>query len=409
MTFLQAFRAAWDSLRTNKTRTALTLLGMVIGVFAIIASVTAVKVIDIYFNDSLDFFGTSTFSVTRYAFQVSQGDNQREYRPAITYEEVERLKRLSSAALAISPLEDFDWAVRARYGGRQTDPKALVFGTDENFLTNFSYDLDEGRPISEQDVRYGRPVALIGSEIAEELFPNESPLGKDMQVGQVRLQVIGVLQEQGSFLGYNPDTRIYAPITYMLNSYGDGGRNIAQISVRASSVQAVPAAMEEVIGTMRTVRKVPAGEDNNFDLETNDNIRAIFDAFTGLLTLAGAGIGLIALLAAGIGIMNIMLVSVTERTREIGIRKAVGAKRRDITRQFLLEAFFLCQIGGLLGILLGGLFGNLLALYFDISAAFPWGWALGGAAMVTAIALLFGGYPAYKAARLDPIESLRYE
>jgi putative ABC transport system permease protein len=167
--------------------------------------------------------------------------------------------------------------------------------------------------------------------------------------------------------------------------------------------------MDTVIGRLRVIRKVPPGEENNFEIGTNDSVQSTFEDFTSTLTAGGAGIGLIALLAAGIGIMNIMLVSVTERTREIGIRKSVGAKKRDILRQFLLEAVFMCQLGGLLGIGLGAAFGNLVAVYFDISAAFPWAWALGGVGAMIAIAVVFGGYPAYKAARLDPIESLRYE
>src|SRR5690606_15890807 len=160
----------------------------------------------------------------------------------------------------------------------------------------------------------------------------------------------------------------FAPITYLFSRYGHPDRNMAAISVRAPSVQLVPAAMEETIGRMRTIRKVAPGAENDFEIETNDSMRSIFDAFTATLTAGGAGIGLIALFAAGIGIMNIMLVSVTERTREIGIRKSVGARRKDIMRQFLLEAFFLCQIGGLFGILLGAALGNGVALYFDISA-----------------------------------------
>jgi putative ABC transport system permease protein len=160
---------------------------------------------------------------------------------------------------------------------------------------------------------------------------------------------------------------------------------------------------------MRVIRKVRAGEPNTFAIETNDSVRRGFDQFTAGLTVGGAAIGLIALLAAGIGIMNIMLVSVTERTREIGIRKAVGAKRSHILRQFLLEAVVLCQVGGLIGIALGGIGGNLVSLYFDISPSFPWDWAGIAVGGVTLVAVLFGLYPAWKAARLDPIESLRFE
>ncbi|RMF57679.1 MAG: FtsX-like permease family protein [Bacteroidetes bacterium] len=409
MAFLEAFRMAWDSLRSHKLRSSLTLLGMVIGVFAIIVSVTGVSVIDVYFKERLQFLGASTFTVRRTpSIQLGPLDRSVRNRPPITYDQVERLARALTLPATVSVIEDF-YLGAVRYENEETEPNVVLLGTDEHMLGNFSYEIDQGRFLSEQDVQYARPVVVLGSAVAEELFPNVSPLGKTVRIGGHRYEVIGVLKEKGSFLGFNQDNRVFAPITRLMSLYGQPDRNIATVSVRAHDPRLIQAAMDEVIGRFRVIRKVPPGEDNNFEIETNDSMQGIFNAFTGTLTLGGAIIGLVALLAAGIGIMNIMLVSVTERTREIGIRKAVGARRRDILRQFLLEAFFLCQIGGLLGIVLGALVGNLVAVYFDISAAFPVGWAVGAVVMVTGIALVFGGYPAFKAARLNPIESLRYE
>ncbi|WP_457654712.1 ABC transporter permease [Rhodocaloribacter sp.] len=409
MAFFEAFRMAWDALRSHKMRSFLTLLGMVIGVFAIIVSVTGVSVIDVYFKDKLQFLGASTFTIRRTpAIQLGELDRSVRNRPPITYEQVERLKRVMTIPVTISPIEDF-YLGAVRYGKEETEPNVVLLGTDEHMLGNFSYEIDIGRFFSEQDVQFGRPVMVLGSAVAETLFPNISPLGKKVRMDGHKYEVIGVLKEKGSFLGFNQDNRVFAPITRLFSLYGQPERNIASISVRVHDPQLVQAAMEEVTGRLRVIRKVPPGEDNNFEIETNDSMQSIFDAFTGTLTMGGAVIGLIALLASGIGIMNIMLVSVTERTREIGIRKAVGARSRDILRQFLFEAFFLCQIGGVIGILLGALAGNLVAVYFDISATFPLGWAIGAVFMVTAIALVFGGYPALKAARLNPIDSLRYE
>ncbi len=409
MAFFEAFRMAWDALRSHKMRSFLTLLGMVIGVFAIIVSVTGVSVIDVYFKDKLQFLGASTFTIRRTpAIQLGELDRSVRNRPPITYEQVERLKRVMTIPVTISPIEDF-YLGAVRYGKEETEPNVVLLGTDEHMLGNFSYEIDLGRFFSEQDVQFGRPVMVLGSAVAETLFPNISPLGKQVRMDGHKYEVIGVLKEKGSFLGFNQDNRVFAPITRLFSLYGQPERNIATISVRVHDPQLIQAAMEEVTGRLRVIRKVPPGEDNNFEIETNDSMQSIFDAFTGTLTMGGAVIGLIALLASGIGIMNIMLVSVTERTREIGIRKAVGARSRDILRQFLFEAFFLCQIGGVIGILLGALVGNLVAVYFDISATFPLGWALGAVFMVTAIALVFGGYPALKAARLNPIDSLRYE
>ncbi len=409
MGFGEAFRMALSALRANKMRSALTLLGMVIGVFAIIVSVTAVKVIDVYFKESMQFLGTSTFSITRYPqINVDNGRRSNRNRPNITFEQVERFKRVMQTPVFVSIVDDFSFGA-VRYGERETEPNQVLLGTDENFLGNFSYELEQGRALTEQDVQYARPVAVIGYQLAEELFPNETPMGKTIRMDGNRFEVIGVLKEKGSFLGFSQDNRILAPITRCFSLYGIPDRNIGSISVRTQQPALLNVAMEESIGRMRVIRKVAAGEENNFEIETNDTFQSVFDAFTGTLTMGGAFIGAIALLAAGIGIMNIMLVSVTERTREIGVRKSIGAKRKDIMRQFLLEAFFLCQIGGLIGILLGAAVGNYVAIYFDITAVFPWNWAIFGVVMVTVIALVFGGFPAFKAARLDPIESLRYE
>jgi putative ABC transport system permease protein len=408
MSVFESIRMALTALRANILRSALTLLGMVIGVFAVIAAVTAVEVIEVYFEESLQIYGSSTFSVERYESQIG-GRDRDVYHPPITWEQVVRLKRSLPGGLQVSVDEDFDWIVKAKYEERETEPNLQLRGTDEHFLSNFGFELASGRPITAQDVQYARPVAVLGAPVAETLFPNQSALGKEVRIGRVRLEVIGVLEEKATFLGFDPNARVYAPISYMLSTYGDNGRNIASVSVRAPNPQMVRPAQETVMAQMRTIRKVRPGDQNNFFLETNASLQDQLASFTGSLGIAGAAIGLISLLAAGIGIMNIMLVSVTERTREIGIRKAVGAKNWHVLSQFLLEAIVLCQIGGLLGILLGALAGNGVAFLFDISMAFPWLWAGIAVTGVTLIAVVFGLYPAFKASRLDPIESLRYE
>jgi putative ABC transport system permease protein len=406
MRFVETIREALTALRANKLRSALTLLGMVIGVFAVIASVTAVDVIDLYFKSSLQIFGPSTFSVERYA--VRGGDEER-YHPPITYDQVRRLEDQLDPDLTVSVQEGFDYNVAVRGPRRKTNPNVTLYGTDEAFLNNFGYELRAGRPLARPDLQNARPVALLGATVADELFPTSSAVGKEITVGRVRLRVVGVLATKGSFLGYDPDTRVFAPVSYLMSTYGGGGRNFGDVSVRAPGPEQMGAAQEQVRQQMRVIRKVSPGEADTFGFETNDSIRSTLDQFTRTLTIGGALVGLISLLAAGVGIMNIMLVSVTERTREIGIRKAVGAKWRDVLGQFLIEAIVLCQIGGAIGIVLGGLGGNATALYFDIAPSFPWGWALVAVAGVTTLALVFGGYPAYKAARLDPIDSLRYE
>jgi putative ABC transport system permease protein len=409
MGLLEAFRMAFGALHGHKTRSALTLLGMVIGVFAIIVSVTAVEVIDVYFKEKLQFLGSSTVSITRtQPIQVGGGDRTGRNRPNITFDQVERLENAMQMPVTISPMEDFVMG-KMVYLDRETEPNIFVMGTDQDMLGNFSYEIDSGRFFTRDDVQYARPVCVLGSDISKELFPNENPIRKIFKAAGKRCEVIGILKEKGSFLGFSQDNRVYTPITTGFVWYGGANRNIASVSVRVDNPVMINAAIDEMTGRLRVIRGVAPGEENNFEITTNDSMQAIFEAFTGTLTAGGAGIGLISLLAAGIGIMNIMLVSVTERTREIGIRKSIGARRKDIMRQFLFEAFFLCQIGGFIGILLGALVGNGVAYYFEISAAFPTGWAITAVILVTFIALVFGGYPAFKAARLNPIDSLRYE
>lgn len=406
MRLRDAFRSSFEALRANTLRSGLTLLGMVVGVFAVIASVTAVDVIDAYFQDSLQLLGSSTFTVSKDPV-VNLGRNDTEPRPDLTYEQARRLA--DRVSMPVAPQEFFDIG-RVRTRGRETDQGNIrVLGTNEHLLTNFSRRLRSGRSLTERDVRSARAVAVITPDIADDLFPAQSPLGKQIKIGRGAFEVVGVLRPKGNFLGQSFDARIFAPITHLFQVYGGSQRNMSMVSIRAPSMAEMQSAQSRVIGHMRVIRGVSPGEPNNFEVSTNQTMQASFRQFTSGLTLGGAGIGAIALLAAGVGIMNIMLVSVTERTKEIGIRKAVGAKWRNILGQFLLEAIILCQIGGLIGIVLGGLGGNLAALYWDISPSFPWMWAAIAVGGVTLLAIVFGGYPAYKAARLDPIESLRYE
>lgn len=398
---------AWESIRGHKLRSALTLLGMVIGVFAIIVAVTAVQVIENSFTSTIQSFGSTNFTIeSRSAVRVESG-RQRRARLNLTYEQAELLMERAELPAAISP-EMSEGFVAARYKARDTDPIVRLGGSNEHWASNNNFEIGEGRFISDQDVRLGRPVVVIGTELEDELFPSETAIGKDIILDGYRYQVIGVFEEKGDAFGQSQDMLAIVPITRMISLYSASQRDI-DIKVNAPNVELLQATIDEVIGLMRVIRRVRAGEENNFEIESNEALVEQVSTFTGVLAMGGAGVGLITLLAAGIGIMNIMLVSVTERTREIGVRKAVGARRRDILSQFLYEAIFLCQIGGVFGIILGVLAGNLMGLLFEASFTFPWLWAAAAVGAVTGIALVFGVYPAFKAASLDPIESLRYE
>jgi putative ABC transport system permease protein len=408
MNGLEYANVAWNSLRSSKLRSALTLLGIVIGVFAIISSVTAVRVIDVYFTDTMKFLGTTTFSIQRTpAVQLGRRDERIRKRKDITFAQIDFYKRNATLPVAASPTDWFG-NKQVTFADRETKRNVQLIGSDEGWVTNNSFEIAGGRFLTDSDIQFARPIAVIGKSVADVLFPDRNPLGKEIRVEGQRYNVVGVLDEKGTAFGQDLDQVVVAPISRLLDIYGSRGRSLS-IEVQAPSVQLLQATMDEAAGLLRTARKVPPGEDNDFEIETNQSMLSEFTQFTQYLTVGGAGIGFISLLAAGIGVMNIMLVSVTERTKEIGTRKAVGATRGDILRQFLFEAIILCQIGAVFGIILGALAGNVMALAFEIRPTFPWDWAAIGVAGITIVALIFGVYPATKAARLHPIDALRYE
>lgn len=403
----EVFRQAFSSLSANKLRSSLTLLAIVVGVFAIISASTAVLVLDTYFKETLTLMGGNVINISKYP-SVQMGGDWREYRNRedITFRMMEELQERTVLTRNINPDETFSTS-KIVYGEEETEPNVRVKGSNEHYLSNNAYELADGRNFSSQDIQYGRPVVIIGKDIQENLFEIEYPLGKTLRIDGRPYRIIGLVEERGSVFGQSLDNFVLIPYTTAMNVYGSN-RNI-DIQVKAPSMTLINASMDELTGLLRTIRKVPPGEENDFEIETNDSLSGVFDQFTGVLYIFGFVVGGIALLGAGIGVMNIMLVSVTERTREIGIRKAVGATKKAITSQFLMEAIVICQIGGVIGMLLGIVGGNLLAVWMESSIVFPWSAAFGGIVGMTIIGVIFGVYPAFKASQLDPIESLRYE
>ncbi|MEM0964085.1 MAG: ABC transporter permease [Bacteroidota bacterium] len=396
---------ALQALRANRLRSALTLVGMAIGVFSVIASVTAVEVLDGTFQAELAAMGTQTVSIQRVDDQTSQDEAQR--RPQITYAQAQAFKdRISMAAVGLT-VRTYNREVRT--ADEVTDPNVYVGGVDEAYLDNNGWEITSGRSITEADVRSARRVLVLGTTVRERLFADLDPLGAEVRVDGVPFQVIGVLGEKSGGLNFgDANNRVLVPITRAIQTFRLQNRDVG-IDVKAPNPELFAATQDEAVGLLRAVRRLGPEQENDFSVFSGAEAAEGLDSFTNALALGGAGIGLIALLAAGVGVMNIMLVSVTERTREIGVRKSLGAKRRDILSQFLVEAIILCQIGGLVGILLGALGGNVVAALMTSSPAFPWGWALSAVLGVTVVALAFGVYPATKAARLNPIEALRYE
>ena len=408
MPFSEIIRLALTALRTNKLRSALTVLGVTIGVFSVIGVMTALSVIQSSIEGGLSFLGSNIFQFAKYP-TMSKTDPETTYanRRNITLEEAREFERLMGGEAGAICFKIFDGGKPASFGRTKLQGLTLV-GTNEHFLVANSYTLGYGRNISPEDVALARSVTVVGTDIQKKLFPNESPIGKTIKINEKPHQIIGVFTEKGSSFGQSQDRLVIVPITRYLGDFGRVNRTV-NIAVQSTSQATYNQTLDKAIGAMRAARGLKLGEDNDFEIYSNDTLVSAFAQVAGTIRVGAFVVSVIALLAAGIGIMNIMLVSVTERTREIGVRKAIGARRDDIVKQFLLEAVVLSEVGGLLGILFGVVGGNGIALWLDISMVFPWGWALTGLIVCSLIGTGFGWYPAFKAARLDPIEALRFE
>ena len=403
---LEILQQAVKALFTNKLRSALTLLALVIGVFSVLVSTTAVAVLDNYFKETLSIMGSDVITVSRYPQIQIGGDTSKRNRKRLTFDQAEESEKLLRFADNISPNEDFSYT-KIQFGDLETEPNVVIYGSNHNYLNNNSYEIYTGRNITQEDVQYSRSVAILGHDLLDDLFRSVDPVGKEIRVDGNTFLIVGVLEKKGSILGQSFDNFVLIPYTTGKLLYG-GKRNI-QIQVRAPDIAGIPKAIDEVTGVLRIIRKVSPEQENDFEISTNESLSGSFDVFTSALYVGGAFIGLITLLGAGIGVMNIMLVSVTERTKEIGIRKAVGATKKAIINQFLAEAVFVCQIGGVIGMILGIAAGNLLAFLIDASVVIPIWSVIGSFIGMLLIGIIFGVYPAFKAAQLDPIESLRYE
>jgi putative ABC transport system permease protein len=299
--------------------------------------------------------------------------------------------------------------LKIKSGNLTTDNDVILIGTDENYFNIMNVGVESGRPLNAEDRTLNRNVAVIGNDIVVKIFPHESPLGKKIYIKNQAFTVIGVFEIKGAILGQSQDNYVAIPLNLFLKYFTDKWNESITITIKAKSKQLRSQTMDEAIGIMRNIRDVQPWEENSFEIETNESISEQFGIFTTFLSIFGIVCGTIALIAAGVGIMNIMLVSVKERTREIGVRKAVGAKRLWILTQFIIETITLCQIGGLFGIGFGITGALLLGKMLQINIVFSLFWFISSIIICTILGMLFGAYPAWKAAKLDPIEALRYE
>ena len=408
MFFTEIFRMALGSLRTNKLRSALTMLGVAIGVFSVIGVMTALSAIQGSIESGLSFLGSNIFQFAKYPV-INTRDPREKFanRHDISLDQANEFKRLMGNDAQAICLKIFDGGKPVSSGNVTLQARTII-GTNEFFLVANSFAISDGRNISAEDVELGRPVTVVGMGIRKKLFPSLSPLGKTIKLNAKPYMIIGVLDEKGSSFGQTQDDYILVPITKFMSDFGHEHRTI-NIAIQSTSQATYNDTLDKAIGAMRVARGMKLGQDNDFEVYSNDTLLTAFAQVADTVRVGAFVVSVIALLAAGIGIMNIMLVSVTERTREIGVRKAIGARKPDIVKQFLIEAVLLSELGGIAGILSGVIGGNSVALALDVTMVFPWFWAITGLVVCSAIGIGFGSYPALKAASLHPIEALRYE
>ncbi|TMQ59392.1 MAG: FtsX-like permease family protein [Candidatus Eisenbacteria bacterium] len=400
---------------SNKLRSILTLVGIVAGVASIIAVMTGISVVQGTLEREMSVLGAQTFQVQKWPAGGFHSDAQRRkamLRPPLTLENAEAIRRhVESADIVGSEIWDFGFV--AQYKGESTNPNVSICGGTPEYAPNNTHYVGLGRNLSQIDVKTARKVAVIGHAIGKKLYPFTDPIGKEIRVDGRKYEVVGVFDEKKSAFGGSFDNYVLIPVTTFVSTYGlvgrDGFSRSVNITVHAKTPELIDNAIEETRRVLRHDRGLKPGQEDNFEFFNSASLITQFNKMSMGVKLAAFVIGIIALVVAGIGIMNIMLVAVTERTREIGIRKALGAKPVSILTQFLLEAVILCNIGGLIGVLVGFGLGNLVAAFTHFDVRVPMEWAVIGLLFCSAVGVTFGLLPAVRASRLHPIDALRHE
>ena len=412
MRFLENFKMALSSIRGNMLRSVLTMLIIAFGIMAIVAINTAVEALRGSLNESFSSIGANTFNIRNRASNVGFGRprNKNVVFRNITYSEARQFEESYTYPSRISITINCSYNTILKFEEEKTNPNIIITGGTENYLANTGLKIEKGRNFSVNELSSGYPACIIGSEIADKLFlkSNLDPIQNNISISDKKYKVVGVLLKAGNSMGFNPDRLCIIPLVNARSEFVSEISSYA-LNIAVNDVSKLDAAIDEATGTMRNVRNLRIEENNNFQISRSDNFAQKLGEQLVYLKGFAIIVGLITLLGASIGLMNIMLVSVTERTYEIGIRKALGAKSDSNLQQFLMEAVTICQFGGLVGILLGILIGNIVALILHTSFTVPWAWVGGAYLICLAVGLIAGIVPARKAARLDPIESLRYE
>lgn len=412
MGFLENIKVALGAVRSNLLRSILTVMIIAVGIMALIGILTAIDTAIYSFNDNFSSLGANSFSIRPTGGRASGNRRGRRAKRGdpITYKQATKFKEVFDYPGTVSIYMTGTRNATVKYGNEKTNPNIRLTGIDENYLNMRGLELEVGRALSLTEIQNGNNRAIIGKDLVDLLFKGkpDKALGQSISVGNLKYKVIGVLVSKGSSMNQSEDKVVLVPLLSVKNYYGTGKTNYS-INVAANSAEDLEGAESAAIGLFRNIRNLRLSQENDFEMRMSDGLVSFLKENTVTLRMGAIIIGLITLIGAAIGLMNIMLVSVTERTREIGITKALGATRRNILIQFLTEAIVICQIGGIIGIILGILMGNVVTYFLGGNFLMPWLWIGVGVATCMIVGLFSGLYPALKASRLDPIESLRYE
>ena len=401
---------AINSIKTQLLRTILTVVIIGTGIWALVGILSSVEAMENSISGNFATMGSNTFNIQRYNFNVQRRGGEREkVNPIISYQNIREFIDIYEFPTTQTSISFRGTSgAEVKFESNKTDPEVQVLGINEYYLENTGTEIESGRNFNVFDIQNNNNVCIVGSDFLKSLFVNDNPIGKKISIRGVKFKVIGVLESKGSTFGNNQDLRVLIPIQVARGIFTAPNINYT-ISIMVKNTEMLNAAQDEAVVTFRNIRGLSPIEKNDFGMERSDDLINRITSITGYLEIAAWIISIITILGSSIALMNIMLVSVTERTREIGVRKALGAKNSTISTQFFIETIVIGQIGSVLGILLGIGTGMIFSSFFESEFSLPWIPMLWATIITFIVAIIAGFYPAMKASKLDPIESLRYE